>query len=105
MLTAIAVAFAAAIAYGAANAGAGLPLAIGGLLMALSTGAALAGRGGTLSQLAPPALGMAMVGLLIHAARGQAETHFAVFSLLAATVVYRHWLPVVAGAATIAVHT
>jgi methyl-accepting chemotaxis protein len=104
MLSAVAVVFAAAIAYGAANAGAGLPLAVGGLLMALSIGAALAGRGGTLSQLSLPALGMAMVGLLIHAARGQAETHFAVFALLAATVVYRHWLPVVAGAATIAVH-
>ena len=47
---------------------------------------------------------MAIVGLLIHVARGHSEAHFAVFAFLAVTVVYRHWLPVVAAAAAIAVH-
>ncbi len=47
---------------------------------------------------------MAMVALLIHAARGQTEAHFAVFAFLAVTMVYRHWLPIVVGAAAIAVH-
>ena len=47
---------------------------------------------------------MAMVGLLIHTARGHAEAHFAVFAFLACTVVYRSWLPVVTAAAAIAVH-
>jgi len=44
------------------------------------------------------------VALMIHVGRGQAETHFAVFAFLAVTAAYRHWLPVVAAAAAIAVH-
>ena len=51
-----------------------------------------------------PVLGMAMSGLLIHAARGHNEAHFSVFAFLAVTMVYRRWEAVVAGAATIAVH-
>jgi hypothetical protein len=42
---------------------------------------------------------MAMVGLVIHVARGHAEAHFAVFAFLAVTAVYRAVLPVIAGAA------
>ncbi|KPF42235.1 chemotaxis protein, partial [beta proteobacterium AAP65] len=104
MLGAITALFIAALAYGAANAGVGAPLVIGGLLLAASVGVALLGRGGGLSRVGLPALGMAMVGLLIHAARGHAEAHFAVFAFLACTVVYRDALPVIVAAATIAVH-
>ncbi len=104
MLAAIAVLLAAAVAYGASNSGLMLPLLLGGGILAAAVVAALSSQGGALSRVALPALGMAMVGLLIHAARGQAEAHFAVFAFLACTVVYRHWLPVVVAAATIAVH-
>lgn len=61
-------------------------------------------NGGVISRIGLPGLGMAMVGLLIHVARGHTEAHFAVFAFLAVTVVYRHWLPVISGAATIALH-
>ncbi|MBK6471412.1 MAG: chemotaxis protein [Betaproteobacteria bacterium] len=104
MLAAIAVLLAAAVAYGANHNGVMLPLLLGGGFLAAAVITALSSQGGALSQMALPALGMAMVGLLIHAARGQAEAHFAVFAFLACTVVYRHWLPVVVAAATIAVH-
>ena len=102
LLASIGVLWVAAIAYGFANDGATLPLVAGGtlLLVALAT----AGAGKAMSQLALPVLGMVMVGLTIHVARGRPEAHFAVFAFLACTVVYRHWLPVLAAAATIAVH-
>jgi methyl-accepting chemotaxis protein len=104
VLAATTIVLAAALGYGAANAGWVLPLVVGGVILAAAAALAMASRGGTLSRVALPALGMAMVGLLIHSARGQAEAHFAVFAFLGCTVVYRHWLPVVSGAATIAVH-
>jgi methyl-accepting chemotaxis protein len=104
MLMAIAVIFAASLGYGVANDGLLLAAGVGSALLAVAGVAALLGRGATMSQVALPALGMAMVGLLIHTGRGHTETHFAVFAFLACTIVYRHWLPVVAGAATIAVH-
>ncbi|WP_442968354.1 hypothetical protein [Pseudorhodoferax sp.] len=47
---------------------------------------------------------MSLVGLHIHLVRGATEIHFGVFALLAALVVYRDWLPIVVGAATIATH-
>ena len=104
MLAAIGLLLAAAVAYGANQSGVMLPLLLGGGMFVAALMAALSSRGGGLSQVALPALGMAMVGLLIHAARGHAEAHFAVFAFLACTVVYRHWLPVVVAAGTIAVH-
>ncbi len=104
MLAAIAVLLAAAVAYGVNYGGVMLPLLLGGGIFAAALVAALSSRGGALSRVALPALGMAMVGLLIHTARGHAEAHFAVFAFLACTVVYRHWLPVVVAAGTIAVH-
>jgi methyl-accepting chemotaxis protein len=104
MLAAFGALLLAAIAYGAQNAGIGVPLLVGGGLLALGWAVAALGRSEGLSRVALPVLGMAMVALLIHAARGHAEAHFAVFAFLACTVIYRHWLPVVAAAATIAVH-
>ena len=108
VLIAIGVLLAGTVAYG---------LVYDNLLMALTLGLALYGAAfgvawasgsgtgkGAVSRLALPVLGMAMVGLLIHVARGRNEAHFAVFAFLAVTVVYRHWLPVVLGAGAIAVH-
>jgi methyl-accepting chemotaxis protein len=104
VLAAIAVVFLGALAYGLAYAGIALPLLVGLVLLGAALAVATASRGRLGSRIGLPVLGMAMVALLIHAARGQAEAHFAVFAFLACTVVYRHWLPVVAGAAAIAVH-
>jgi methyl-accepting chemotaxis protein len=104
MLFAIGLALAAAVAYGAANGAAGTPLAVGCGLLAAALGVAWLSGGRLGSVIGLPVLGMAMVGLLIHAARGQAEAHFAVFAFLACTIVYRRWQAVVAGAAAIAVH-
>ena len=104
MLVSIGIVGAGALTYGATNAGVTLPLTVGGLLLAIDLVVAQVSRGGLISQWALPALGMAMVGLLIHCARGVAEAHFAVFAFLACTVVYRRWQAVLAGAATIAVH-
>ena len=104
MLGAIAALWLAAIGYGAAYDGMTLPLIVGGLMAGLAVAVALSSGGARLSQLGLPVLGMLMVALVIHAARGRPEAHFAVFAFLACTVVYRHWLPVLAAAATIAVH-
>ena len=81
-----------------------LPLVAGGLILSLSWAVAWTSRSGIASRIGLPMLGMAMVALLIHVARGRPEAHFAVFAFLAVTVVYRHWLPVLSAAATIAVH-
>ncbi|NHK98059.1 chemotaxis protein [Rubrivivax benzoatilyticus] len=106
MLASMALVVLGAVAYGVAFDGLGLALGLGLLLLAAA--AALAGLGGgsrkAASFIGLPVLGMAAVALLIHVARGAAEAHFAVFALLAATVVYRRWEAVIAGAATIAVH-
>ena len=104
MLIATAVVMAGALIYATIHDALPLVLGIGGVLMALAVGAALASQGRLGSRVALPTLGMAMVALLIHAARGQTEAHFAVFAFLAVTMVYRHWLPIVVGAAAIAVH-
>ncbi len=104
MLVAVGALWAAALAYGANNDGMLMPLVAGGVLLGLAFAVAASSQGGALSRVGLPVLGMAMVGLLIHTARGHAEAHFAVFAFLACTVVYRSWLPVVAAAAAIAVH-
>jgi methyl-accepting chemotaxis protein len=104
LLLAMAAIFAGAVAYGVANGAPWSALLIGATLMGASLLAALVFQGGTGSVLLMPVLGMAMTGLLIHAARGQTVAHFAVFSLLAVATVYRRWEAIVVGAAAIAVH-
>jgi methyl-accepting chemotaxis protein len=47
---------------------------------------------------------MVMTALHIHQSHGMIEFHFGVFVLLALTLYYRDWVPVVVAAATIAVH-
>ncbi len=104
VIVAIAVVWAGAVAYGFVYGGVAQALGIGVVLFGAACAIAAAGRGGRISQIGLPVLGMAMVGLLIHVARGQAEAHFAVFAFLAVTVTYRAVLPVIVAAGTIAVH-
>ena len=104
VLAAIGLLLAGALAYGFAYDAVLFTLLAGGALFIVSLGTAAASGGGIGSQLGLPALGMGMVALLIHVARGHAEAHFAVFAFLGVTIVYRHWLPVLVAAATIAVH-
>ncbi len=92
-------------AYGVAFDNVGVALMIGLPLMGLSTVVAFMGkRNRSLSRSLLPFLGMAMVALMIHVARGHNEAHFAVFAFLACLVVYRRQVPILVGAATIALH-
>ncbi len=104
VVAAMAVTFLGSLAYAAANDGLLLAIVVGFVLLAGAAAVSRASNGGTGSQLMLPILGMAMVALLIHVARGHAEAHFAVFAFMAVLVVYRRSLPILAGATAIAVH-
>jgi methyl-accepting chemotaxis protein len=104
VLSAIGATLIGTLAYSALYGGVGLALGVGLLIAALAVAVSLSSRGQSLSQVALPALGMAMVGLLIHVAHGHNEAHFAVFAFMACLVTYRRALPVLVGATTIAVH-
>ncbi len=76
----------------------GLPLLGAALLLFFTAGgSALAAHGMAM-------ITMALVALHIQLARGMLEFHFGVFVALAFLLVYRHWAPIVTGAAVIAVH-
>ncbi len=96
--------FLGALAYTFQYGGLGLTFSVGLILMLAGLGVAATSRGRTLSQVMLPILGMTMVGLLIHTARGQNEAHFAVFAFLAVLVSYRRALPIIVGTLAIAVH-
>ena len=105
VLVAIAAIWVGALIYaGIEGSGMGLVAVLGAVLMGASVAAAAALGDSKFARMLMPTLGMAMVALMIHAARGHTEAHFAVFAFLAVTVVYRDWRAVVAGAAAIAVH-
>jgi methyl-accepting chemotaxis protein len=93
-----------ALAYAVQYGSLGLTMGVGLLLGITAVGVALSSKGRLLSRIALPVLGMGMVALLIHSARGHNEAHFAVFAFLAVLVVYRRALPILAGATAIAVH-
>ena len=78
--------------------GLSLPLLLlAGAAHALACGTALAAH--TMAVVT-----MAMVALHIQLARGMLEYHFGVFVALAFLIAYRHWAPIVTGAAVIAIH-
>jgi len=104
VLSGMAALYLGAMIYGGLNDNLLLALLLGGVFMAVGLACAAASKAGTLSQIALPVLGMALVGLMIHVGRGHAETHFGVFAFLAVLVVYRRSLPIIMGAAAIAVH-
>jgi len=60
--------------------------------------------GELLTRLALACAAMILVAAQIQQTRGMLEIHFGVFVALAFLLVYRDWRPVVAGAATIALH-
>jgi methyl-accepting chemotaxis protein len=96
--------FAGVIAYGVHYGDLGLGIVLGLMLLGAALGVASYSKGGTFSGIALPVLGMGMVGLLIHIARGHSEAHFAVFAFMAVLVSYRRTGPILAGAVAIAVH-
>jgi methyl-accepting chemotaxis protein len=86
--------------------GTGLALAAGFGLLFLS-GPALLYYSNRESKLTSVALGVASMcfsALLIHLSRGMAEMHFHIFTMLALMIAFRFPWPLVASAASIAVH-
>lgn len=61
-------------------------------------------RGTWANSVLLPLILAAFVAAEIHIGMGKAEFHFGVFVTLAILQVYRHWLPIVVGAAAFAVH-
>ena len=104
VLVATGVTWLGALAYTVPYGGLGLTFSLGLILLLAGLAVARASNGKALSQFALPVIGMAMVALLIHTARGHSEAHFAVFAFMAVLVVYRRSMPIIMGAAAIAVH-
>lgn len=104
MLYAIGTVFLGALCYSGIYGAMLLVLTVGAVLMFMAIVIASVSQAEMGSRCALPFLGMAMVALLIHTAQGRPEAHFAVFGFLAALTIYRHWQPIVVGAAAIAVH-
>lgn len=61
-------------------------------------------RGTWLSSLCYPVLLASFIALHLQLAGGKTEYHFGVFVALAFLLVYRHWLPILVGGVTFAVH-
>lgn len=104
ILAAIVSVFVGALGYAGIYNNVALGLSVGALLLGASFATAYVSKSGAASRAVLPVLGMAMVALMIHVARGHSEAHFSVFAFLACLVVYRRALPIVVGAAAIAVH-
>ncbi len=104
ILTAIAAVFLGSLAYGGMYGSLAIASTLGMLLLGAALGVAWLSKARLFSRIALPILGMAMVGLMIHVAHGHAEAHFAVFAFLACLGIYRSPVPILAGAAAIAVH-
>jgi methyl-accepting chemotaxis protein len=96
--------FAAALAIGASYGSLGLAFGIGVPILVVAVGVYASLRHTLASKLLLPVAAMAMVALHIQLGRGTLEFHFGVFVTLAILLVYRDWKPIIAGAATIAVH-
>jgi len=75
----------------------------GGTLLVMHLLKALIG-GSRLFRCAMAAALMVMSALHINQSQGTVEMHFSIFVLLAFLIYYRDWLPIVVGAAVIAVH-
>ncbi|HEY0954061.1 MAG TPA: methyl-accepting chemotaxis protein [Roseateles sp.] len=93
-----------ALALGSYFGGLGLAFGVGGVVIALALAVHRAAGGSALSAHTMALASMAMVALHIQLARGMLEFHFGVFVTLAFLLAYRHWAPIVTGAAAIAVH-
>ncbi len=104
VLLAMVAIFAAAVGYGSQYGTWGVALLAGGAILLASAALSFSPLGQRWSPFVLPALGMALVGVLIHAAMGRSETHFAVFAFLAMLLIFRDWRSILIGAATIALH-
>jgi methyl-accepting chemotaxis protein len=82
----------------------GVAFTVGLPLAAAFTLTTLAAPGRLPTRLMAGAVLMAFSGLLIHQSMGRTEFHFSVFVLLSVLLAYRDFRPILAGAATIAVH-
>lgn len=94
----------AAIALGGLNGPWVMGSIMGGALVVAGLAVYKFAPGTTFSRCVLAVCGMLMVALHIQLSLGQSELHFGVFVFLAFLMVYRHWLPIVVAAATIAVH-
>jgi methyl-accepting chemotaxis protein len=84
--------------------GIGLAVGVSVVIAGIAAAAYLTAGGTALSAHTMAVMSMAMVALQIQLARGMLEFHFGVFVTLAFLLTYRHWAPVITGAAAIAVH-
>ncbi len=75
----------------------------GGTVAALAIVKKLA-SGSIVSRIANAMAFMVMCALHIHQTNGMIEMHFGIFVLLAVLLFYRDWVPIIAAAATTAVH-
>lgn len=104
MLLAMATTWLGACIYAFMGVGLVPTLVVGAVLLALALLVALRSHAGLLSRTLLPALAMVMTALLIQADQGDPVTHFSIFAMLGATVVYRSVISPIVAAATIAVH-
>jgi methyl-accepting chemotaxis protein len=84
--------------------GAGLAAAMGLLFLAGPALLYYSSRGGRLTSVALGIASMCFSALLIHLSGGMVEMHFHIFTMLALMIAFRFPWPLVAAAATIAVH-
>jgi methyl-accepting chemotaxis protein len=82
----------------------GFALTAGILLGAIVLAAYVVLRGSRGFSVVVAAALMAFSAIMIQSRLGQIEMHFHIFAALALVMIYRDWLPVVVGAAVIAVH-
>ena len=82
----------------------GLALGLGIVLVLIAVGLSTLAGGSMFGAVGMAAVLMGGTALHIQLAKGMLEYHFGVFFVLALLLVYRHWAPIVAGAAVIAVH-
>jgi methyl-accepting chemotaxis protein len=82
----------------------GLALGLGIALLLVAVGLIALAGGTMLAATGMATVLMSMTALHIQLAKGMLEYHFGVFLVLALLLVYRHWIPIVTGAAVIAVH-
>ncbi len=93
-----------ALGVGALNGAATAVLVIGTPVALVAAAAARASTGASGTRRLLGALSMVQTGVLIHAAGGLIEAHFAVFVLLALHLAWSDWTTVAISAAVIAVH-
>jgi len=104
LLAVLATCAAAAVALSLHFGGTVLVLAVAVPIVAVAAGLVAAQPGRLVTRLYMAVAFMSITALQIQVGRGMTELHFGVFVSLAFLLAYRDWKPILAGAATIAVH-